>query len=858
MLNFFNWLRASSPRVRRKRLQRYRPAVEALETRQLLASVVANLTAHKVLPPSAVEGQPIVPTVVLHFNDATLGLQPSDFSASVQTGDGMTLTSTANPENVSVVTDPTSGFDVVFANYTYPRELSGGRFAVSVTDINGATVTRSRTLNVADAPLTAGTLSPPLAAEGQQLDRTVVFHFADENPLATAADFTAKVSLGNGTKLSSRTNPQNVQVVANPNGGFDVLLTYTYAHDLKGARFAVSVKDRGGRSTKASSNNFAVADAPLTAGSLNPPLAFKGWGFTHVVVFHFADANPLATPQDFAVEVKTGDGRTLTNSANPGNVRLVANPLGGFDVLLSYRYRRELTNATFAVSVHDHGQDIGASATFSVMDSSANPLIKDTWAKSGGPRSFLGAPTSDQTVDSIFHWQRMDFEHGSIFLVPEDPNGFKAVALGSAARHIWLDPYQSLDLTDPGQEVRDGPLGDLAVPPSWAAPFVGSMTTLGTQPTTGGHNGYVTFFARGLIYMRDGLTEGVTMIYDKSPGMGNDTYARFKLQLLDEFTDQYGHVLVDFQTPANFTAFDSKHAIADNIGDSNQNDSAWMTGQALATFAMERDFVTTEYLLASILKNEWPDGPSGNPIRHPIAFAKGKTNFVIDAFTTQVAGSYFAWKYANEAGNQMVQDSARQLIDNFIDLLIRCNSKLGTDSGSSVIHLNSLIVLDQVAREMEIDRGRLDGLSRLIATQKADFVSKADISQMVAGFLATGPTVPPSAVSHGPNELFLTLDDTTIWAIVAAVEGGFDTKHLNIPAWMRAAWGDGKDKPFDPYDASAMNLIFWDAVVMHDIAPTWMTNQLITLLATRSASYDMLPFQVLTGSPQGTAKAQSF
>ena len=65
------------------------------------------------------------------------------------------------------------------------------------------------------------------------------------------------------------------QIVATPNGGFDVQLSYTYAEPLE-ATFAVPVTDTASGSTaSASTNTFAVnaAPNPLTAGALRRPAA---------------------------------------------------------------------------------------------------------------------------------------------------------------------------------------------------------------------------------------------------------------------------------------------------------------------------------------------------------------------------------------------------------------------------------------------------------------------------------------------------------------------------------------------------------------------------------------------------------
>src|SRR5262249_2504942 len=151
---------------------------------------------------------------------------------------------------------------------------SGLTFSVAVQDSAGAAgLNNSVNLDVLDAALTAGTLTPPpAAAEGQAISNAVLFHFTDADPGASAADFPATVTWGGGTVEDSVNNPGTVQVVANPSGGFDVVGSHTYAEEASGLTFGVSVADHGATPAAAATGSFSVADAALTAGSLTPPV----------------------------------------------------------------------------------------------------------------------------------------------------------------------------------------------------------------------------------------------------------------------------------------------------------------------------------------------------------------------------------------------------------------------------------------------------------------------------------------------------------------------------------------------------------------------------------------------------------
>src|SRR5581483_7690185 len=331
-----------------------------------LSSMAADLT-----PPAATEGAAFN-QVVFHFTDADPAGTVSDYVATVHTGDA-TLDSTTNPTNVWITASMGGGFDV-HLSYTYAEELTGVAFSVSVTDHN-ATTSQSTTISVADAALSsmAADLTPPAATEGAAFNQ-VVFHFTDADPAGTVSDYVATVHTGDAT-LDSTTNPTNVWITASMGGGFDVHLSYTYAEELTGVAFSVSVTDHN--ATTSQSTTISVADAALSsmAADLTPPAATEGAAFNQVV-FHFTDADPAGTVSDYVATVHTGDA-TLDSTTNPTNVWITASMGGGFDVHLSYTYAEELTGVAFSVSVTDHNATTSQSTTISVADAALSSMAAD-------------------------------------------------------------------------------------------------------------------------------------------------------------------------------------------------------------------------------------------------------------------------------------------------------------------------------------------------------------------------------------------------------------------------------------------------------------------------------------------------
>ena len=363
-------------------------------------------------------------SVGITVNDAALSVTKSDFAAT----EGLaltnvivgTLTDAAGNDSIQsqlsvtinwgdthsssatlVATSP--GVYQIEGSHTYAEE---GTYTVtaSAVDTQGSTadnISAPANATVADAALTAGALTPPVATEGAAFSNTVVFHFNDADLAGTASDYVATVNTGDAT-LTSAANPGNVMIVANGGGGFDVQLSYTYAEELTGQTFSVSVTDHAA-TTSQSISTFSVADAALSslATDLTPPAAVEGAAITSAVVFHFSDADPAGTASDYVATVNTGDA-TLTSAANPGNVMIVANGGGGFDVQLSYTYAEELTGQTFSVSVTDHAATTSQSiSTFSVADAALSSLATDLTP----PAAVEGAAITSAVV---FHFSDAD------------------------------------------------------------------------------------------------------------------------------------------------------------------------------------------------------------------------------------------------------------------------------------------------------------------------------------------------------------------------------------------------------------------------------------------------------------------
>lgn len=268
-----------------------------------------DVTANTVFVPvpvgnsiSATEGASFT-TQLTSFTTDDSSLTLSDFSATISWGD--------NTTSAGVVSGSAGSF-TVSGTHTYAEE--GNRtFSVTIQDTRDSLSTStSGAAAVADAALTAGALTPPNATERLGFTNVILFHFTDANPGATASDFSALITWGDGTTSTvTGSMTANGAIVAAAGGGFNVLGSHTYPEELTNVTFSVQVNDIGGASTSAGTSTFNVADAPLG----NMPTSVQGVVGTSItgVVAVFTDAEGPESINNYSATIDWGDGTAKDN-----------------------------------------------------------------------------------------------------------------------------------------------------------------------------------------------------------------------------------------------------------------------------------------------------------------------------------------------------------------------------------------------------------------------------------------------------------------------------------------------------------------------------------------------------------------
>ncbi len=304
----------------------------------------AALTAGTVSASGGVEG--VMPTTLsATFTDANVNAPTSDFSGTIDWGDGNPVT---NFDSSDVTANGNGSFTVT-ASYQYAEESGATPYNITVTinDVGGSSTTDTGTTTVADAALTAGTVSASGGVEGVT-PTTLSATFTDANLNAPTSDFSGTINWGDGNPV---TNFDSSDVTANGNGGFTINASYQYAEESGATPYniTVTINDVGG-STTIDTGTTTVADAPLTAGTIVATAGVEGVTPTNLTAT-FTDANLNAPASDFSGTIDWGDG----NAATPFTAAdVTANGNGSYSVSASYQYAEE-GSYTISVTINDVG-----------------------------------------------------------------------------------------------------------------------------------------------------------------------------------------------------------------------------------------------------------------------------------------------------------------------------------------------------------------------------------------------------------------------------------------------------------------------------------------------------------------------
>ena len=221
-----------------------------------------------------------------------------------------------------------------------------------------------------------GRLDPPLTAFGAPVNASVgvpftgvVATFTDPDPYAAPTDYTTTINWADGTTTAG-------QVTEDAAGTFYVTGSHTYAQAQLGATINVTIVDKDGSTTTASSaaDVQSLPIFPVVAVSVPAlPAAPKGTALSNVLVGSFTISSPSFPVGDLSTTVDWGDG----SSVSVGFVGL-ASASGGvmtFDVRSDHTYfRDQQTPYTITVRVNENGVQVLSTTTAATV-TNRPPLV---------------------------------------------------------------------------------------------------------------------------------------------------------------------------------------------------------------------------------------------------------------------------------------------------------------------------------------------------------------------------------------------------------------------------------------------------------------------------------------------------
>ncbi|HEV3004995.1 MAG TPA: PKD domain-containing protein, partial [Pirellulales bacterium] len=204
----------------------------------------------------------------------------------------------------------------------------------------------------------------PLAGEGAAVAPTegasfsgTLATFASSNTTAQIGDFTATIDWGDGATSAGT-------VVANPEGGFNVLGAHTYAEEATDA-IHVTVADNASH-TITIVGSAKVADAPLAAAGASIKIARQD--STPIVVATFTDAGGAESLVNYTATINWGDGSATTSGTITVNG-------GTFSVTGSHAYQKP-GHHTITVTIKDEGGSTVPATSQIVVGSDHERLVE--------------------------------------------------------------------------------------------------------------------------------------------------------------------------------------------------------------------------------------------------------------------------------------------------------------------------------------------------------------------------------------------------------------------------------------------------------------------------------------------------
>ena len=187
----------------------------------------AALTASATQPVIPATEESPSPAPVSTFTDANPTAPVSDFTATIDWGDGSLDHRSANRFSPAESAPPFTVDGVhTYKDNTAPTRIP--RLSLT-TDVGGQKVTTTDTVTVGDPGLTGATAVPVTAVEGASTGPVTLGRFVDPDPNSTPHDWSVAINWGDGTPVGTGTIALVSGDPASGGNVFAVVGSHTYA-----------------------------------------------------------------------------------------------------------------------------------------------------------------------------------------------------------------------------------------------------------------------------------------------------------------------------------------------------------------------------------------------------------------------------------------------------------------------------------------------------------------------------------------------------------------------------------------------------------------------------------------------------
>jgi hypothetical protein len=263
-------------------------------------------------------------TIPFTFIDSYTGNTASDFTATINWGDGTVTAGTVTGSGSSYT---------VSGQHSYADE---GSFTATATLTDDAPGTASATSTLTITASEGDTLAPASVQPNATLTEgtftsAMVAVFSDSGYSTNSpSDFTASINWGDGTVTAG--------TVSGGSGSFTVSGSHTYADEGTFTPTVVLSDDAPGTATTTASGTVNVAEGDTLGGTITAPGLTEGTAFSGAVAT-FTDTYAGNTAGDFTATINWGDGTLTAGTVSGGS--------GRFTVSGSHTYADEAIFAAF-------------------------------------------------------------------------------------------------------------------------------------------------------------------------------------------------------------------------------------------------------------------------------------------------------------------------------------------------------------------------------------------------------------------------------------------------------------------------------------------------------------------------------